>query len=106
MRRDQPYHSLKTIKRLIQNEQSHLIEARAIASAEKCFSWGREQIREAILRLSSRHYYKTDPKYDNPKMFVDYYKAWGLLGENVYIHLRIEDEKLIICSFKDIDETC
>lgn len=106
MRRDQPYYSLKTIKRLIQDEQCHFIEARAVASAEKCFSWDREQIRKAILRLLPKHYHKTDPKYDNPKMLVDYYKAWGLLGENVYIHLRIEDEKLIICSFKRIDETC
>ena len=37
---------------------------------------------------------------------VDYYKAWNMMGEQVYIHFRIDDKEdgqfLVICSFKRI----
>lgn len=105
MRRTKAYYSLKEVKKLISDDDHHIIEPRARKSADDHFSWKYSQIKKAILGLQPKHYYKTEPKYDNPKMLVDYYKAYGLYGEDIYIHLRIDDGMLIICSFKAIEST-
>ena len=99
--RSKPYYSLKTVKSLVSNNRC-LINQKARKSALKCFGWKKADIHKALLKLQAKHFYKSDYKYDNPSIYVDYYKARGLMDENVYIHFRIEDDYLIICSFKEV----
>lgn len=39
-----------------------------------------------------------------PRIVIDYYKAPGLNGENIYTHFYVDDsvDKLVINSFKEI----
>jgi len=74
----------------------------AIRGAYTSFGWGIADIRKAILKLQQKHFYKTAKHFGNPKIYVDYYKARGLMGENVYIHLHVYDGCLVIESFKEI----
>lgn len=99
--RNQPYYGLKKVKLLVSNNRCK-INQKARSSASKCFGWKQSDILKALLKLQPKHFYKSDFKYDNPSIHVDYYKARGLMGENVYIHFRIEDDFLIICSFKEV----
>jgi hypothetical protein len=94
------YYSLKQVKKLISTDGCHEIRATARKTAYKDFGWKAEDIKKAILKLQPKHFYKRAYKYDNPAIHVDHYKANGLLHENVYIHFRIEEGILIICSFK------
>jgi len=80
----------------------YIIHERARKNAKQDFGWHRQDIKNAILKLQRKHFHKSTSKYDNPKIYVDYYKAYGLVGEDVYIHFRIENNRLIICSFKRI----
>jgi hypothetical protein len=96
------YYSLKLVKKLISTEGCHRIRETARKTAYVDFGWKAKDIKRAFLKLQPEHFYKCGAKYDNPKIHVDYYKAYGLLNENVYIHFRIEYDVLIICSFKRI----
>jgi hypothetical protein len=99
--RDQPYYGLKTVKFLVSSNRC-IINQKARDTASKCFGWKKADIEKALLKLQPKHFHKSDHKYDDPSIHVDYYKARGLMGENVYIHFRIEDDYLIICSFKEV----
>lgn len=70
----------------------------------RCFGWGMDNILDAFLKLKPQHFYKTDVSRINPENVIDYYKARGLKGENIYTHFYIDDEAefLIINSFKKI----
>ena len=105
MVRDRPYYSLKKVKALV--EKNIFINRRARFTAKEDFGWDNKEIKRALLRLQPKDFYKRAPKYDNPAIYVDYYKAWNLFSEEVYIHFRIEKDEagedcLIICSFKRI----
>ncbi len=100
MQRDKPYYSLKLVRKLVVD--NCFINTKARNTARNDFGWNQNDIQKAILKLRNIHFYKSNTKYDNPSIYVDYYKAKDLMGENVYIHFRIEDEVLIICSFKEI----
>lgn len=102
MDREQPYYSLKLVKRLIRTKGCHSITRKAQETAENDFGWKKKEIVAAIMKLQISHFLKRDVRYDNPSIHVDYYKARGLCGEDVYIHFRIEKEILYICSFKRI----
>lgn len=101
MVRDQPYYSLKKAKRLAQKGE-WLINKKARNTAREHFGWRYTDIKKAFLKLQPKHFYKSDRKYDNPEIWIDFYKAEDLMGENIYLHFRIEDNKLVICSFKEI----
>ena len=101
MSRTKPYYSLAKVKKLAVSG-SCVINAKARETARNDFGWDQRDIKKAVSRLQHKHFYKSASKYDNPEVYVDYYKAANLMGENVYIHFRIEDDRLIICSFKEI----
>lgn len=83
-----------------------LDDENAIATARHDFGWRVAQIREAILKLQRKHFYKTENhRFKRPELNikVDYYKARDLMGEDVYIHLHVDENGwLIIDSFKRI----
>jgi len=100
------HYPLKLVKSLAASG-SVAIRSKALKTAEADFGWKRDDIIRAFKRLSARDFYKTAPKYDSsPAVMVDYYKAWNMMGEQVYIHFRIDDKEdgqfLVICSFKRI----
>ncbi len=99
--RNKPYYSLRRVKNIAVNGKC-IINAKARSTARKDFGWNQADIKKAFLKLQQKHFYKSATKYDNPKIYVDYYKAYQLMGENVYIHFRVEEDCLIICSFKEI----
>lgn len=74
-------------------------------NAEDCalhdFGWNRDEIIKALKLLEEKHFCKSIASPRNPLWVYDVYKS-RLLGENVYIHLYIDDteERLIINSFK------
>lgn len=104
--RDKPYYSLAQVRQLAQQEGGCLINEKARRTALADFGWGIDEIKRAVSLLKVSDFYKSEFKYDNPKItahiYVDTYKAKNLLGERVYTHFRIEDGKLVICSFKEI----
>jgi len=74
----------------------------ALYSAEDAFGWNLEDIKNALMRLMPKHWYKSEPRYDNPKIWVDYYRARDIMGENIYTHFYVEEDILIIDSFKEL----
>jgi hypothetical protein len=97
------HYPLDRVKSLIKSGR-YIISYNAFAYANKDFGWRARDIKSAMLQLQTEHFYKTETsRYDN-KIMIDYYKAYGLLGEDVYIHFRIDEEsnKLTIESFKRI----
>ncbi|BDD87984.1 type II toxin-antitoxin system MqsR family toxin [Desulfofustis limnaeus] len=101
MPRNQPYYSIKTVRKCIDNG-NFFVEPKARETAKNHFGWLQDQILAAMKELRPKHFHKSDKKFDDPYVYVDYYKARGLRGEDVYVHFRIEDGYLIICSFKRI----
>jgi len=100
--RSQPYYSLKTIFKCIKDGRVRL-EPKVLHTAYRDFGWGTEKILDALKKLRRRHYYKTEPLRTNAstRIHVDYYRAKGLKGENVYTHFHIDDDHLVIGSFKE-----
>ena len=72
--------------------------------ANDAFGWGFADILDALIKLQPKHFYKKAVARFDPKIVLDFYKATGLKGENVYTHFYIDDElnKLIVNSFKEI----
>jgi hypothetical protein len=101
MERDRPYYSLRKVKNLA-NSGEWIINANARTTAKDDFGWNRDDIKKAVSKLQQKHFYKSATRYDDPGIYVDYYKAYQLMGEDVYLHFRVEDDCLIICSFKEI----
>ncbi len=99
--RSKPYYSLKIVKKLVLDQRC-LVNQIARKKALFDFGWQHSDIQKALLKLQPKHFHKSGTKYDNPSIHVDYYKAYNLMNENVYIHFRIEDDYLIICSFKEV----
>ncbi len=101
MVRNTPYHSKKRICKLI-DEGNVFITEEARKSAKDCFGWEILDIEAALKKLPRKACYKSERRFNNPSVWVDYYRAWGLMGENVYTHFYIENNMLIIDSFKEI----
>jgi len=79
-----------------------LIRENAIDSALADFGWNRPKIIDAVKLLDERHFCMSITCDRNAWWVFDVYKA-RLFGENVYIHLYIDDTDgiLIINSFKE-----
>lgn len=73
-------------------------------TADKAFGWGISDILDAFMKLQLKHFYKTGPSDFEPHFPIDFYKARGLKGENVYIHFYVDDQTnlLMVDSFKEI----
>ncbi len=97
----EPFYQITRVRRLAQEGKCDVL-GRARRTALDDFGWNYADIKRAIKTLQKKDFLKTEQKYDNPGLYVDFYKARGLLGENVYLHFRIEGGRLIICSFKRI----
>jgi len=83
-----------------------LVTGSALEGARQDFNWGGKDVIEAVLNLKPKHFYKTEECKAAPGEMVDYYRAKGLKGENVYIHFYIDiaTDTLIIQSCKKLEE--
>ena len=99
--RNKPYYSKKQIHDFISSGKLEITEL-ARKSAKSVFGWSINDIKKAILALPQKYCYKSEQRYNNPKIWVDYYRAPGIMGENIYTHFYVDDEMLIIDSFKEI----
>ncbi|MBW1650889.1 MAG: type II toxin-antitoxin system MqsR family toxin [Deltaproteobacteria bacterium] len=59
-------------------------------------------MKKALMALPYKRWYKSEKRFDNPEIWVDYYRVYNLMGENIYTHFYVEDEALIVDSFKEI----
>lgn len=84
------------------NDEEFLIRKNAEDSAFADFGWNRPRIVEAIRLLKDKHFCTSITSNRNAWWVYDVYRA-RLFGENVYIHLYIDDTNgmLIINSFKE-----
>ncbi len=101
MVRDKAYYSKGQLSKLI-SEGNVLVTEQARKSAQNDFGWNLNDICRALQAMPVKFCYKSEPRFNNPKIWVDYYRAHGLKGENVYTHFYVENGKLIIDSFKEI----
>ena len=97
------YYQLSEVKALISSGKVRFGD-NALAGAWKAFGWSSEDILAALASLKPCHFYKSDKSIYDPKIVLDFYKAQGLKGENVYTHFYINDhtEELVVNSFKEI----
>jgi hypothetical protein len=96
-----PAYGLTRVKQLVQKGNVY-IRGNALDSARQDFGWLSDDIIGALKKLQSKHFYKSEPSRIKPPIMVDYYKAHGLKGENVYLHFYIEKETLTVNSFKKL----
>ncbi len=101
MMRDKAYYSKRQLNKLI-SEGNVLVTEQARTSAQNDFGWDVNDICRALQSMPVKFCYKSEPRFNDPKIWVDYYRAHGLKGENVYTHFYVENGKLIIDSFKEI----
>lgn len=99
--RGRPHYHHRQIRSLICDGKINITE-KARGEARHAFGWKTAQIEKALMSLKPKHFFKPSVKYEDPSIKEDVYKAYGLMGENVYTHLRIENGELIVDSFKEI----
>lgn len=101
--RTEPYYSLGVVKGLVKAGKV-VISEKARDTADKAFGWGVADILDALTKLQPSHFYKPGLSNFEPHFPIDFYKARGLKGENVYIHFYVDDETnlLMVDSFKEI----
>jgi len=89
------------------NSGQFFIRKNAEDSALADFGWNRSKIIDAIKLLKERHFCMSITSKRNAWWVYDVYKA-RLFGENVYIHLYIDDTDgmLIINSYKEDRPHC
>lgn len=99
--RPSSFYKLSDVLQKINSGQC-VIRKNAEDSARADFGWNRTEIIEAIKLLKEKHFCMSITSTRNAWWVYDAYKA-RLLGENVYIHLYIDDTDgmLIINSFKE-----
>lgn len=97
------FYSLAVVKGLVKTGNV-LIRGKSLDSALSDFGWESTDILDALKKLQPKHFYKSEESYFTPKIPIDYYKAHGLKGEDVYTHFYIDTETklLIVDSFKKI----
>ena len=98
-----PYYDLGLVKSLVRVGKV-LLRENALDGARDAFGWNSNDIYVALLALELKHFYKKEESLHDRKIILDFYKARGLKGENVYTHFYINDEtgKLVVNSFKEI----
>ena len=101
MKRTGPYYSKRQIINHISSGKIHITDD-ARNSADDHFGWKMDDICKALKALPPKCCYNSKNRHNNPMIYVDYYRAHNLMGENVYTHFYVEDGILIIDSFKDI----
>lgn len=101
MSRTLQYYSLVQIRKHISNNNYNITE-KAKNDANKFFGWKQKDIVKAILSLKNKHFFKSTKHFTESGIYVDYYKAYNLMNEDVYTHFHIEGNNLIINSFKKI----
>ena len=101
MIRDKAYYSKRQIRNLILTGNVQITKQARI-SAQDDFGWDFNDICKAISALPIKFCYKSETRFDNPQIWVDYYRVNDLKGENVYTHFYIYSGNLIIDSFKEI----
>lgn len=99
--RPKSYYLLDEVKQLI-SSGNYVIRSNVFLTAQEDFGWSRKDIEDAFLKLKRKHYHKTEQSRMCKNTVLDYYKAFGLKNEDVYIHFYIDDDKgkLIINSLK------
>lgn len=98
-----PAYDLDEVKEKVRKGNVFLHQ-KALDGARESFGWGEQEIRDAVLNLEAKHFYKSETFSTNAWLVLDVYKARGVLNEDVYAHFYIDDEidMLIINSFKEI----
>lgn len=98
-----PQYPLPEVLLLIQQGKV-VIRPDARTDAQNDFGWDTDDILEALSKLKEKHFYKKDVSSRNRWHVYDFYKAYGLCGEDVYMHFFIDDDNdmLVINSFKKI----
>jgi hypothetical protein len=81
----------------------YLINPDAVSDALRDFGWEKEDILDAVTKLKPSQCYKSEQYRNIPGCHVDYYRAAGLKGENVYTHfyIHVRTGELIINSFHE-----
>lgn len=102
-KRTGPFYSLARVKGLVK-AGNYVIREEAKDIARKAFGWDESDMRDALMKLQASHFYKPGLSNFEPRFPIDFYKARGLKGENVYIHFYIDDETnlLMVDSLKEI----
>lgn len=103
----EPHFPLGLIRTLVKSDATVFIREEARQTAQKDFGWGIDDIKSGIKNLQKKDFYITKNDYHNTSIKIDYYKAYGLNGENVYTHFTVDtdpygNKTLIIQSFKRI----
>lgn len=101
--RTESWYPLSEVRDLIDQGRVY-IRANALNDALRDFGWETPDVIDAVKRLQPRHFYKRDESKKKHRVVLDFYKAHGLKGEDVYIHFYIDegDGVLVINSFKRI----
>lgn len=101
--REGSHYQLSEVRDLIKSGKVILRE-NALAEARKAFGWSSEDILVALSALKPSHFHKSEKSFYTPLIVLDFYKARGLKGENVYTHFYIKDhtDELVVNSFKEI----
>ena len=98
-----PAYTLSEVRRLI-DDQRVLVRWDVLQDAQDDFGWDRNDILAALRELRRRDFYKTEVSEVKPPIMPDFYKAQDLRGERVYTHFYVEEDTLVINSFKQLDE--
>ena len=95
------HHPLIEIRRL-KHRRKYLINSNALESARQDFGWIKQDIIDALNKLQHKHYHKTNASRVKPGVMIDFYRARGLKGEDIYTHFYVDPDsgKLVINSFK------
>lgn len=98
------HYDLSLIRQLIDEGKLFIDLDDALIPALNDFGWNENEIKDAMKKLQRKHYYKTDDHRYIPGTKLDYYKAFGIKGEDIYTHFYIDDSsgRLIINSFHKI----
>ena len=97
----QSIYSLWEVKELV-DQGKVLLKPNALQCAQRDFGWETRDILDALRKLKPGHFYKSEPSDKRHGALLDFYKAYGLKGEDVYTPFYIDDENgfLVVNSFK------
>jgi hypothetical protein len=101
--RPESFYALSEVRELI-DQGKVLVRLNALDDAQRDFGWETRDILDALRKLRPGHFYKSDTSVKKDAVVLDFYKAWGLKGEDVYTHFYIDDENgvLMVNSFKRV----
>ena len=95
------FYSLSEVRELI-GQGKVWLKPNVLDDAQLDFGWGKSDILDALNKLKVGHFYKSDTSLKKRGVQLDFYKARGLKGEDVYTHFYIDDKAglLVVDSFK------